>query len=138
VCFAVASGEGTTIATPAAMKSRVTRKRAARKPRKWSKQVTETSDAMTLEPHVFKKASAREIAASVKRSAERSRRRKSSPYRSAISMLTFYLNRAGKNLSASRRHVLERAKAELRRLFGREKGVASSRPSPRRRANPRS
>ncbi len=115
------------------MKSRTTRKRAARKPRKWSQEVTETSDAMTLEPHLFQKASARAIAASVKRSAERSRRRKSSPYRSAISMLTFYLNRAGKTLADSRRHVLERAKAELRRLFGREKGVRAARRAPAKR-----
>jgi Protein of unknown function (DUF3175) len=118
------------------MKNRTTRKRAARKPRKWSQQVTETSDAMTLEPHVFTKGSARAIAASVKRSAERSGRRRSSPYRSAISMLTFYLNRAGENLAASRRHILERAKAELRRLFGRDKGSAGSgRTSSRHRAS---
>lgn len=89
---------------------------------------------MTLEPHVFQKGSARAIAASVKRSAERSRRRKASPYRSAIAMLTFYLNRAGKTLQDSRRHVLERAKAELRRLFGREKGVAATRRAPAKRS----
>lgn len=88
--------------------------------RRWSRGVTERSDALDLEPAVFTKRSARAIAASLKRSAERSRRRKSSPYRSAMSMLTFYVNRAGKRLPAARRRTLERAKDELRRLFGRE------------------
>jgi hypothetical protein len=59
------------------------------------------------------------VAASLKRSADRSRRRKSDPYRSAMSMLTFYINRAGKGLSKSRRHTLEKAKDELRALYGR-------------------
>ncbi|HTQ46435.1 MAG TPA: DUF3175 domain-containing protein [Polyangiaceae bacterium] len=89
-------------------------------PRLWSKQVTETSNALDLEPDVFKLDDPAKIAASLKRSAERSRRRKSDPYRSAMSMLVFYVNRAGKNLPASRRRVLEQAKDELRRLFGRE------------------
>jgi hypothetical protein len=80
----------------------------------------ETSDALDLEPEVFKSNDPAKIAASLKRSAERSRRRKSSPFRSAMSMLVFYVNRAGKNLPASRKRVLERAKSELRRLFGRE------------------
>jgi hypothetical protein len=88
-------------------------------PRKWSAKVTETSDAMDLEKDVFKSDSPQRIAASVKRSAERSRRRKSSPFRSAMSMLTFYTNRAGRNLSASRRRVLDAAKTQLRRLFRR-------------------
>jgi len=87
--------------------------------RKWSAGVTETSDAMTLEDDVFKQRSAAAIARSLKRSATRSHRRKSSPYRSAMSMLTFYINRAGKNLSASRKRTLERAKDELREAFGR-------------------
>jgi hypothetical protein len=60
------------------------------------------------------------IAASLKRSAERSRRRKSDPYRSALSMLTFYINRAGKNLPARRRRTLDRAETELRQQFGRD------------------
>ena len=90
----------------------------SRKPRRWSKRVTETSDAMDIQPEIFKRG-ATAIAKSVKRSAERSKRRKSSPYRSAMSMLTFYENRAGKNLSARKRHTLERAKDELRKLFGR-------------------
>jgi len=85
--------------------------------RRWSKRVTETSDAMDLEGGVFKQRDPKKIAASLKRSAERSHRRKSNPYRSALSMLTFYMNRAGKNLPASRRTVLNKAKDELRRQF---------------------
>ena len=91
-----------------------------RSPRKWSAKVTRESDALTLDDKVFTR-SPKQIAASLKRSAERSRRRKSSPYRSAMSMLTFYVNRAGSNLSASRRKKLEAAKTELRAVFGREK-----------------
>jgi len=86
-------------------------------PRKWSAKVAETSNALALEPGVFTAASPKRIAASLKRSAERSRRRKSSPYRSAMSMLTFFINRAGRNLPARRKRTLEKAKAELRRLF---------------------
>lgn len=89
-------------------------------PRYWSKRVTETSNALDLEPAVFRSDDPAEIARSLKRSAERSTRRKSSPFRSAMSMLVFYVNRAGKNLPASRKRVLEEAKGELRRLFGRE------------------
>ena len=96
-------------------KKRKTKKRGGRR---WSQHVTETSDAMTLEKGVFTKASPEAIAKSVKRSAERSRRRKSNPYRSAMSMLTFFINRAGKGLSAARRKKLERAKDELRGLYG--------------------
>jgi hypothetical protein len=88
-------------------------------PRKWSAQVTETSDAMDLEKDVFKSDNPEEIATSVKRSAERSRRRKSPPFRSAMSMLNFYVNRAGKNLSARRRRILEASKNRLRQLFHR-------------------
>jgi hypothetical protein len=91
----------------------------SRKPRKWSGKVTETSDAIDLEAGVFKSDSPTAIAASLKRSAERSHRRKSSPFRSAMSMLNFYINRAGHNLSASRRGILEKAKGQLRRLFRR-------------------
>ncbi|WP_408096973.1 DUF3175 domain-containing protein [Peredibacter sp. HCB2-198] len=87
--------------------------------KKWSKKVTETSNAMSLRPSVFKQRSAKAIAASVKRSSDRSKRRKTSPFRSAMSMLNFYINRAGKNLSASRKRTLERAKNELRKLYGR-------------------
>ena len=93
---------------------------ASRPARKWSQRVTETSNAMNLKRDVFKLDDPKEIAASLKRSAERSHRRKSAPYRSAMSMLTFYINRAGHNLSARRKRVLERAKHELRKAFGRE------------------
>ncbi len=93
---------------------------AAAKPRnRWSQRVTETSDAMDLERGVFKKKSPRAIARSVKRSAEQSTRRKSPPFRSAMSMLTFYLNRGGKNLPAAEKKILVRAKDELRKLYGR-------------------
>jgi len=88
--------------------------------KKWSARVTERSDAMTLEDSVFKQRSPTAIAQSLKRSAERSHRRKSPPFRSAMSMLNFYINRAGKNLSESRLRTLERAKDKLREAFGRE------------------
>jgi len=91
--------------------------KAKRGGRRWSKRVTETSDAMDLKGGVFKLRSARQIAASLKRSAERSTRRKTNPYRSALSMLTFYINRAGKNLPASRKKVLNQAKDELKHQF---------------------
>jgi len=86
-------------------------------PRKWSRRVTERSDALDLKQGVFKLKSPKAIAASLKRSAQRSRRRKSDPYRSAMSMLTFYLNRAGKNLPAGRKKTLNDAKEELRKKF---------------------
>ena len=86
---------------------------------RWSQRVTETSDAVDLERGVFKKKSPRAIARSVKRSAEQSTRRKSPPFRSAMSMLTFYLNRGGKNLPAAEKKILVRAKDELRKLYGR-------------------
>lgn len=88
--------------------------------RKWSHKVMETSDALDLEPGIFKSRSPRRIAASLKHSAEHSRRRKSSPFQSAMSMLTFYINRGGHNLSAGRKRILDSAKAELRRQFGRD------------------
>jgi len=86
---------------------------------KWSGEVTRRSNALDLEPGVFEKDSPKAIAESLKRSAEASTRRKADPFRSAMSMLTFYINRAGKNLSASQRRVLEAAKNELRSAFGR-------------------
>ncbi len=94
-------------------------RRKAPSKRYWSADVSEHSDALDLEKDVFTLRSPRGIAQSLKRSAEHSRRRKSSPYRSAMSMLTFYLNRAGKNLSAARKRTLEAAKDELRKAFGR-------------------
>jgi hypothetical protein len=83
--------------------------------------VTQTSHALTLKHGVFQLTSPREIAASLKRSAERSRQRKGTPYQSAMSMLNFFINRAGKGLGAGRKQVLERAKNELRVLFHRER-----------------
>jgi hypothetical protein len=94
--------------------------RHASSSRKWSAKVTKESRALALDQDVFTWDSPKRIAASLKRSAERSRARKSEPYRSAMSMLTFYINRAGKGLSAARKKTLEQAKVELRRLFGRE------------------
>jgi hypothetical protein len=77
------------------------------------------SDALDLEPGVFTKRTPRAIALSLQRSAESSQRRKSEPYRSAMSMLSFHINRAGKSLSPQRRRVLNAAKQELREIFGR-------------------
>ena len=86
---------------------------------RWSAQVTAHSDALDLEPKVFEKKAAGAIAASLKRSAEFSDRRKTSAFRSAMSMLTFYINRAGRNLPTERKHTLEAAKGKLREMFGR-------------------
>jgi hypothetical protein len=87
--------------------------------RKWSQSVTEHSDALDLKQNVFTLKDPRRIAKSLKQSAEHSRRRKTDPFRSAMSMLTFYINRAGKNLPAAQKRTLMRAKDELRREFGR-------------------
>ena len=88
--------------------------------RRWSQDVTEHSDALDLDKGVFTLKDPKKIAASLKRSAETSRRRKSDPYRSAMSMLTFYINRAGKGLSQAECTRLDKAKGELRKAFGRE------------------
>ncbi len=88
--------------------------------KRWSQDVTEHSRALDLEEGVFTLKDPKKIAASLKRSAEASARRKSDPYRSAMSMLTFYINRAGKNLSTAERDRLEKAKEELRKAFGRK------------------
>jgi len=88
--------------------------------RKWSAEVTENSDALDLKKNIFESHDPKEIAQSLKSSANKSHRRKSSPYRSAMSMLTFYINRAGKNLPKRQKNVLEKAKDELRVAFGRE------------------
>ena len=93
----------------------VTRK----KTRRWSQRVTRTSNALDLESGVFRKRSPRAIARSLAHSAEASKRRKVPPFRSAMSMLTFYVNRAGRGLSARDRQTLTRAKQELRKLYGR-------------------
>ena len=107
---------------PASESGQQAKKRPAQRAKKkyWSSDVTRKSDALDLEPDVFKKRSPADIASSLKQSAERSQRRKASPFRSAMSMLTFYINRAGKNLSESRRRTLDRAKQELRKAFGKD------------------
>jgi hypothetical protein len=89
------------------------------KARRWSGKVTQRSDALDLESDVFKGKDPHRIASSLKRSAERSKRRKGTAYQSAMSMLSFYVNRAGKNLPKRQKQILERAKAELREAFGR-------------------
>lgn len=96
-----------------------TKSEAKSKPHRWSHHVMETSDALDIEPDIFKSRSPARIAASLKASAEHSRRRKGTAFQSAMSMLTFYINRAGHNLSAGRRRILERAKDALRADFGR-------------------
>jgi hypothetical protein len=95
-------------------------KRPAKKVHRWSHRVTERSDALDLDKGVFSLASPRRIALSLKRSADRSRRRKTDPFRSAMSMLNFYINRAGRKLSQVRRGRLEAAKDELRLLYDRK------------------
>ncbi len=99
------------------------RKKTLRKARgaskRWSQHVTGHSDALDLEKSVFAQKDPHRIALSLKRSAERSKRRKSEPYRSAMSMLVFYINRAGKGLPKRQVAILERAKGELRKAFGR-------------------
>lgn len=97
-----------------------TKRKVSRPTRKWSARVTNTSNAMDLEGGIFKSADPAEIAVSLKRSASRSKRRKGTPYQSAMSMLNFYINRAGKNLPEKQKTVLEHAKEELRRVFHRE------------------
>jgi hypothetical protein len=89
-------------------------------PKRWSQRVTRESDALDLKHGVFKQTNPKKIAASLKRSAERSSRRKTGAYRSALSMLTFYINRAGKTLPKTQRDRLQRAKVELKHQFGRE------------------
>ena len=91
-----------------------------RAPNRWSQRVTTESDALDLKSGVFMQTSAKKIAASLRASAEASRRRKAGAYRSALSMLTFYINRAGRNLPKPQRARLERAKVELKHLYGRE------------------
>jgi len=101
-------------APPAAMMRKTM---ATRKSKRWSRRVTESSNALDLDKGVFTRGDPRSIARSLKRSADRSRRRKSDPFRSAMSMLNFYMNRAGKNLPKSRRARLQAAKDELRALY---------------------
>ncbi|WP_042877668.1 DUF3175 domain-containing protein [Cupriavidus necator] len=91
----------------------------ARNVQRWSQDVTEHSNALDLEPHLFASDNPEEIAASLKRSATSSRRRKGTAFQSAMSMLNFYINRAGRNLPKERRATLEQAKGKLREAFGR-------------------
>lgn len=100
-------------------KKTATGKKAASK-KKWSRRVMQTSDALDLESGVFKSTDPKKIARSLKRSAEKSKRRKGTPFQSAMSMLNFYINRAGKQLTAKEKQPLEKAKPELRKLFGRD------------------
>ena len=93
------------------------------KGKQWSRRVTQTSNALDLEQGVFSKDDPRDIAHSLRRSAERSSRRKSSSYRSAMSMLTFYINRAGKHLPKKQKAKLEAAKDELRDLYGKPRST---------------
>jgi hypothetical protein len=88
--------------------------------KRWSARVTKTSNALDLDRGVFTWKDPKRIARSLRRSAQQSKRRKADPYRSALSMLTFYINRAGKNLPATRRKILKLAKDELRRQFGKD------------------
>src|SRR5262249_46469527 len=101
------------------VKQRTRSKRTKRSGKRWSARVTRESKALTFEGGVYKKSSPRKIAVSLKRSADRSRRRKSNSYRSEMSMLTFFINRAGRWFSNRRKQKLERAKKELRALYGR-------------------
>jgi hypothetical protein len=102
---------------------------AKRKVNRWSQHVTETSNAMDVEKGTFASDDPAAIANAVERDAERSTRRKSTPYRSAMSMLTFYINRGGKNLSAKHRKVLEDAKEVLREKFGPEAKKPAKKPA---------
>jgi hypothetical protein len=119
-----------------AVKKQAPRKSAARKSgpagkssgHRWSGRVTRESDALDLEQSVFKSSDPHKIAKSLKRSAEKSHRRKSSPFRSAMSMLTFYINRAGTNLSARHRKTLTQAKDALRVEFGEKPSGANNKP----------
>src|SRR4051812_21377161 len=101
-------------------KSAVKKSTAKKTPRKWSARVTATSDAMDLQQRIFTSKDPKKIARSVKKSAEKSNRRKAGPFQSAMSMINFYENRGGKNLTATERKTLDKAKEELRKLFGRE------------------
>jgi hypothetical protein len=100
--------------------------KAKSSPNRWSQHVTETSDALDLDRGVFSWSDPKRIAQSLKRSAESSRRRKSSPAQSAMSMLNFYINRAGHNLPAKQKAILEKAKNELHELFEKSSADAGS------------
>ena len=108
---------------PAARKSSSARRKSSpskASPKRWSQRATRESDALDLKHGAFKQTNPKKIAVLLKRSAERSSRRKAGAYRSALSMLTFYINRAGKTLPKTQRDRLQRAKTELRRQFGKD------------------
>ncbi len=109
-------------AKKASAKKAPAKKTSAKKapPKKWSKSVTEHSDAMDLQKDVFKLKDPKKIAESIKHSAEKSKRKKAGPFQSAMSMINFYENRGGKNISAAQKKILDQSKNELRKLFGRE------------------
>jgi hypothetical protein len=103
----------------AAQHARAASQGGGKRAKKWSHQVMETSDAMDIEHDIFKTGSAESIAKSLKQSSTHSRRRKGTPFQSAMSMLNFYINRAGRNLPKTRRETLQQAKRKLREAFGR-------------------
>ena len=111
---------GRTTRRRTATKKSSSSKKPSTKSKRWSQRVTKESDALDLKRGVFTLTDPKKIAASLKRSAERSSRRKAGAYRSALSMLTFYINRAGKTLPKTQRDRLQRAKAELKHQFGRD------------------
>jgi hypothetical protein len=104
----------------ATSKKKAAPKKAGKAAKKWSANVMKHSNALDLEPNIFEVHDPKKVAQSLKRSAEKSKRRKGTPYRSAMSMLTFYINRAGKNLEKKQKETLEKAKDELRYAFGRD------------------
>jgi hypothetical protein len=110
----------TTFRTKAPKKAAPGNRKTAKPKKKWSRRVMQTSDALDLESGVFKSKDPKKIARSLKRSAEKSKRRKGTPFQSAMSMLNFYINRAGKLLTAKEKQPLEKAKPVLRKLFGKE------------------
>ena len=93
----------------------------SQKTKKWSARVNATSNSLDLKENLFKSKNSEDIAKSLKRSAERSKRKKGTPFQSAMSMLNFYINRAGKNLTPTRKKILEGAKEKLRNLFNKKK-----------------
>jgi hypothetical protein len=107
------------MATAIKRKKTASKKTAKKSPRRWSARVTQTTDALDIQSRIFKSRDAKKIARSLKTSAEKSKRKKGTPFQSAMSMLNFYINRAGKNLPAAQKIVLERAKDELRVVFDR-------------------
>jgi hypothetical protein len=115
------SSAGKTVKTRrAASKKKAAPKKAGKPVKKWSANVTKHSNALDLESHIFEVHDPKKVAQSLKRSAEKSKRRKGTPYQSAMSMLNFYINRAGKNLEKKQKGTLEKAKGELRHAFGRD------------------